>query len=153
MEQYSPTLEDIHKLREMTGAGMMDCKKALCYYSGDFTMAILWLKHKQTGPHIDVWGRKVFADDFYNMKRINDKGFYRFDIKGESSKHLKEKYKLDYDNVFIAIYSDGSYGSVGSYQLHGVKSDVSDLDEYELKDIYRQIRLRLLIAEDLQNEK
>ena len=32
---------DVNKLRQMTGAGMMDCKKALQETEGDFEKAIL----------------------------------------------------------------------------------------------------------------
>ena len=37
---------DVKKLREMTGAGMMDCKKALTATDGDFDKAIEWLREK-----------------------------------------------------------------------------------------------------------
>lgn len=153
MEKYKVTIKDIKKLREITGAGFIDCKKALSYYNGDFKMSILWLKYRDTGPHIDVWGRKIWRNDFYNMRRIGDNGFYRFIIKGESAKYIKEKYELNYSNIFVAIYSDGSYGSVGSFTDDYIKSDVSDLDDWELRDIYHQTKVELLIAEDTWNEQ
>ncbi len=37
---------DVKKLREMTGVGMMDCKKALSEADGDFDKAIEWLREK-----------------------------------------------------------------------------------------------------------
>ncbi len=37
---------DVKKLREMTGVGMMDCKKALSEANGDFDKAIEWLREK-----------------------------------------------------------------------------------------------------------
>ena len=37
---------DVKKLREMTGVGMMDCKKALTESNGDFDKAIEWLREK-----------------------------------------------------------------------------------------------------------
>ena len=37
---------DVKKLREMTGVGMMDCKKALTEADGDFDKAIDWLREK-----------------------------------------------------------------------------------------------------------
>ena len=153
MEEYKVTIEDIKKLREQTRAGTMDCKKALSNYNGDFKMAILWLKHRYTGPHIDVWGRKIWRNDFYNMRRIGDNGFYRFDVKGESAKYIKEKYDLNYNNIFVAIYSDGSYGTVGSFMNDYSESDASDLDDWELRDIYHQTKVELLIAEDMWNEQ
>ena len=40
------TAKDVQKLREMTGVGMMDCKKALVEANGDFDKAIEWLREK-----------------------------------------------------------------------------------------------------------
>ena len=40
------TAKDVQKLREMTGVGMMDCKKALTEAEGDFDKAIEWLREK-----------------------------------------------------------------------------------------------------------
>jgi len=38
--------QDVKKLRDMTGAGMMDCKKALAEADGDFEKAIEILRKK-----------------------------------------------------------------------------------------------------------
>ena len=40
------TAADVNKLRKMTGAGMMDCKKALVEAEGDFDKAIEILRKK-----------------------------------------------------------------------------------------------------------
>jgi len=40
------TAKDVQKLREMTGVGMMDCKKALEASDGDMDKAIEWLREK-----------------------------------------------------------------------------------------------------------
>ncbi len=40
----SITAADINKLRQATGAGMMDCRKALTETNGDFEAAIDWLR-------------------------------------------------------------------------------------------------------------
>lgn len=42
----SVTAEHVRDLREKTGAGMMDCKKALVETNGDFEKAIEWLRKK-----------------------------------------------------------------------------------------------------------
>lgn len=42
----SITAADVKKLREMTGAGMMDCKKALADANGDFEAAVEYLRKK-----------------------------------------------------------------------------------------------------------
>jgi elongation factor Ts len=40
----SITAQDINKLRQTTGAGMLDCRKALTETNGDFEAAIDWLR-------------------------------------------------------------------------------------------------------------
>jgi len=40
------TANAVKDLREKTGAGMMDCKKALAETNGDFEKAVLWLREK-----------------------------------------------------------------------------------------------------------
>ena len=40
------TAKDVKELRERTGAGMMDCKKALTECDGDMDKAIDWLREK-----------------------------------------------------------------------------------------------------------
>ena len=50
---YTPVAADVAKLRNITGAGMMDCKKALVEAEGDFEKAIEILRKK---------GQKVAAN-------------------------------------------------------------------------------------------
>ena len=38
--------EDVKRLRESTGAGIMDCKRALEQTGGDYDKAVLWLREK-----------------------------------------------------------------------------------------------------------
>ena len=40
------TAEQVRDLREATGAGMMDCKKALGETNGDFEKAVDWLRER-----------------------------------------------------------------------------------------------------------
>ena len=46
MSTITITAADINKLRQATGAGMMDCRKALTESNGDFEAAIDWLRKK-----------------------------------------------------------------------------------------------------------
>jgi elongation factor Ts len=46
MSTVAITAADINKLRQTTGAGMMDCRKALTETNGDFEAAIDWLRKK-----------------------------------------------------------------------------------------------------------
>ena len=40
------TAQDVAKLRQATGIGMLDCKKALTETNGDFDKAVTWLREK-----------------------------------------------------------------------------------------------------------
>ena len=40
------TASEVNKLRQMTGAGMMDCKNALVETQGDFEAAVDYLRKK-----------------------------------------------------------------------------------------------------------
>src|SRR6478672_5468169 len=44
MSTVTISAQDINKLRQMTGAGMMDSRKALTETNGDFEAAIDWLR-------------------------------------------------------------------------------------------------------------
>jgi elongation factor Ts len=46
MSTVTITAAEINKLRQMTGAGMMDCRKALTENNGDFDASIDWLRKK-----------------------------------------------------------------------------------------------------------
>jgi len=54
MSTVTISAQDINKLRQMTGAGMMDCRKALTETNGDFEAAIDWLRKQ---------GQKVAAKE------------------------------------------------------------------------------------------
>jgi elongation factor Ts len=60
-DAYSPTAQDVKALRERTGAGMMDCKKALTESSGDVEQAIEILRKKQ-GKRIEDRGERVASE-------------------------------------------------------------------------------------------
>ena len=42
------TAAQVKELREKTGAGMMDCKKALTECEGDIAKAVDWLREKES---------------------------------------------------------------------------------------------------------
>ena len=51
------SMADITKLRKMTGAGMMDCKKALTECEGDIAKAVDWLREKGIAKSAKKEGR------------------------------------------------------------------------------------------------
>ena len=58
---YTPSAADVKALRERTGAGMMDCKKALVEAEGDVDQAIEILRRKQ-GKRIQDRGERVASE-------------------------------------------------------------------------------------------
>jgi len=51
------TAADVKTLREMTGVGMMDCKKALAASDGDMDKAVEWLREKGMAASAKKAGR------------------------------------------------------------------------------------------------
>ncbi len=65
MANFGP--KDIKKLREMTDAGMMDCKKALTEADGDMDKAVAWLRDQGMGAAAKKAG-KVAAEGSIGVK-------------------------------------------------------------------------------------
>ena len=65
--------KDVQKLREMTGVGMMDCKKALTENDGDFDKAIEWLREKGLAASQKKAGR-IAAEGMAYAASINGVG-------------------------------------------------------------------------------
>lgn len=64
------TVADINKLRQQTGAGMMDCKKALIESNGDFEKAIDYLRKK--GAKIAANRQDREAKEGYVLTKIKN---------------------------------------------------------------------------------
>lgn len=68
----SISAQDVNKLRQMTGAGMMDCKKALTEAEGDFDKAIEILRKK--GQKVSASRSDRDAKEGSVFVRISDNG-------------------------------------------------------------------------------
>tara|TARA_Y100001960_G_scaffold297811_1_gene344525 strand:+ start:147 stop:1025 length:879 start_codon:yes stop_codon:yes gene_type:complete len=67
------TAADVKKLRDATGAGMMDCKKALSENNGDFDAAVDWLRTKGIAKAAKKGGR-VAAEGMVVVLAEGNKG-------------------------------------------------------------------------------
>ena len=65
------TAENIKLLREKTGAGMMDCKKALIENDGDISKATSWLRKKGIAK-AEKKSSRVAAQGLVGLKTCND---------------------------------------------------------------------------------
>ena len=64
------TVQDINELRQMTGAGMMDCKKALTEADGDKDKAVQILREKGLATQAKKAGR--VAAEGLALALVND---------------------------------------------------------------------------------
>lgn len=58
MSTVTISASDVNKLRQETGAGIMDCKKALVETNGDFEAAIDYLRKKARKSQLTVQTEK-----------------------------------------------------------------------------------------------
>jgi elongation factor Ts len=66
------TATDVKNLREKTGAGMMDCKKALGETSGDFDKAVDWLRTKGLAAAAKKQSRIASEGEVYAIVEGNE---------------------------------------------------------------------------------
>lgn len=67
------TAQDVKNLREMTGVGMMDCKKALTEADGDIDKAVEWLREKGLAAAQKKSGR-IAAEGMAYATQVNGAG-------------------------------------------------------------------------------
>ena len=102
----------VKELREKTGAGMMDCKKALAECNGDITASIDWLREKG------------IAKSAKKESRIAAEGLANIYIKGNKAVILEVNSETD----FVSKNEEftGMIDTIGTYVLD---SDATSLEE------------------------
>ena len=73
MTEISPNL--VRELREKSGAGMMDCKKALVENNGNLEAAVDWLRKKGLASAAKKASR-VAAEGLVGVYTKDNKGLY-----------------------------------------------------------------------------
>jgi elongation factor Ts len=95
MANFGP--KDIKKLREMTDAGMMDCKKALTEADGDMDKAVAWLRDQGMGAAAKK-ANKVAAEGAIAVK-----------VDGKKAAIVEINSQTDFvaqNDKFLAVMSD-----------------------------------------------
>ena len=106
------TAQDVKKLRDQTGAGMMDCKKALQASEGDMEEAITWLREKG------------IAKAAKKESRIAAEGLSHIEIEGNNAVILEINSETD----FVAS-NDEFKELVNTIAKALVKSNATTLEE------------------------
>ncbi len=107
------TAQDVNKLRQMTGAGMMDCKKALTEANGDFDAAIDILRKK---------GQKVSAS---RSDRETKEGVVLSQVNDAQTEGLILSFTCETD--FVAK-NEGFVELASSILDIAVKNNITDID-------------------------
>jgi elongation factor Ts len=122
---------DVKKLRDMTGAGMMDCKKALADANGDFDAAVEYLRKK---------GQKVSEQ---RSDRDANQGVIVAHISADQKKAVA--LELNCETDFVARNED-FVATAEKFAKLAFDQEVSDLDTF------RTLKLEgLEIAEHLKS--
>jgi elongation factor Ts len=105
----------VKELREMTGAGMMDCKKALTNTDGDMDKAVEWLRENGLAKAEKKAGR------------IAAEGLVAVNVSEDGKKAAIVEVNSETD--FVAK-NDTFQGLVASVAAQAVNSDASDIDAF-----------------------
>ncbi len=107
MTQITPAL--VKELREKTGAGMMDCKKALQETGGNISDAVDWLRKKGIAA-AEKKAQRVAAEGLIGLKLDNGKGAI-VEVNAETDfVSRNEKFQVFVQQVVEAILASGKDG-------------------------------------------
>lgn len=129
--------QDVKKLRESTGAGMVECKKALENSSGDFNEAIKYLQKNG----MKIAGKKSGRD--------TSEGYVGSYI--HSNGKIGALVEVDCETDFVAR-SEEFRGLVSDLAMHIAASNPEYVDSSEIKPEIVDEKKREFLAE-MQNEK
>jgi len=117
MANFGP--KDIKKLREMTDAGMMDCKKALVASDGDMDGAVAWLRDQGMGAAARKAG-KVAAEGAIGVK-----------VEGKKAVIVEINSQTDFvaqNEKFLAVMSDVTNHTFDNNIADAEAINASDID-------------------------
>lgn len=81
---------------------------------------------------------KFWKDDFRYVKKMGYNLYeyiYVFNVRGESSNYLRNKYSLQYPNIEVNLFTEDNSISVGSYKEYSFDRDITDMEEDDVKEL------------------
>jgi len=138
------TAKDVQKLREMTGVGMMDCKKALTETDGDMDAAIVYLREKGLAAAAKKAGR--IAAEGAVLATVYDNGIgVVVEVNSETDFVAKndefQKFVKDVASV-IAENDPTDVDALMALPYPGTELTVADLQREKVLVIGENIRVR-----------
>ena len=116
------TAADVKKLREMTGAGMMDCKKALTETDGNFDEAVEFLRKKGLASAEKKAGRIAAEGIVQTVISDDNKTATIIEVNSETDFVAKNEVFQTYVNGLATQINNGSYADMASFMA--AKSDI-----------------------------
>jgi elongation factor Ts len=132
----------VKALREQTGAGMMDCKKALTECDGDNDAAVDWLRTKGLASAAKKSGR-VASEGLVGIATSGNRGAV-VEINSETDFVARNE---DFQNLVstvagIALETGGELDSVGSASFPGAERNVTEQITHMVGSIGENLNLR-----------
>lgn len=135
------TAKQVKELREKTGAGMMDCKKALTANDGDIAKAIDWLREKGIAKAAKKEGR--IAAEGLTRVAVSGNTAVLFEVNSETDFVSKNEQFLSLlDKIQAAVLANKPADEKAALELSTEEGTISDLITNATATIGEKISLR-----------
>ena len=137
------TAQDVKTLREMTGVGMMDCKKALSESDGDMDKAIEWLREKGLAAAQKKAGR-IAAEGMAYADVIGGVGVV-VEVNAETDFVAKNELFVDFVKGVAAVVADkkpADLEALMAYTYPGSELTVEQTQQEKVLVIGENIKVR-----------
>ena len=134
------TAADVKKLRETTGVGMMDCKKALVETDGDMEKAIEWLREKGLATAQKKAGK--IAAEGVSFALVNEAGV---EVNAQTDFVAKNEVFQEYVNGVASVIADKAPADVEALMglaYPGTERTVQDVQNDKVLTIGENIQVR-----------
>ena len=141
------TAKDVQKLREMTGVGMMDCKKALTEAEGDFDKAIEWLREKGLAAQTKKAGKVAAEGVSYAIVADNGVGVV-IEVNSQTDFVAKNEVFQDFVKTLAGIVATENPADVEALKActyPGTDRTVADVTADKVLAIGENIQIRRFV--------
>ena len=141
------TAKDVQKLREMTGVGMMDCKKALTEAEGDFDKAIEWLREKGLAAQTKKAGKVAAEGVSYAIVADNGVGVV-IEVNSQTDFVAKNEVFQDFVKTLASIVANENPADVEALKActyPGTDRTVADVTADKVLAIGENIQIRRFV--------
>ncbi|OUQ78902.1 translation elongation factor Ts [Flavonifractor sp. An100] len=141
------TAKDVQKLREMTGVGMMDCKKALTEAEGDIDKAIEWLREKGLAAQTKKAGKVAAEGVSYAIVADNGVGVI-IEVNSQTDFVAKNEVFQDFVKSLAAVVAEKDPADVEALKActyPGTDRTVADVTADKVLAIGENIQIRRFV--------